>query len=65
MTIIEMILALAIIILTGQILILQRYYNDKLSEQALVLGYLIDVIDKSARTKQLDKIRERIFNSSQ
>lgn len=66
MTIIEMILSLAIVILTTQIVILQRYYGDKLEEQAVVLDDLIDIIeDQTATTEQLGKIRRKIFSSSQ
>lgn len=66
MTIIEMILSLAVVILTAQIVILQLHYGDKLEEQAVVLDDLIDIIEEqNATTEQLDKIRERIFSSSQ
>ncbi|MBC8014842.1 MAG: hypothetical protein H7X79_03745 [Sporomusaceae bacterium] len=66
MTIIEMILSLAMVILTAQIVILQRYYGEKLEEQAVVLGDLIDIIeDQTATTEQFGKIRRKIFSSSQ
>jgi hypothetical protein len=66
LTPIEIILLLSVVALTAQVLILQRHYTEKLSDQAMVLGYLLDfVMDKTADSERVDQIRDKIFNSSQ
>jgi len=66
MTIIEVLLSLAIVIVAAQVFILQRHYNEKLSEQAAVLNYLInEVMDKSLNIRRLKKIKSKLFDSSQ
>lgn len=65
MTGIEAVLLLAVIALAAQVLILQRHYTEKLSDQAVVLGFLLERINKSPTDAgRLNQIRDKIFNSS-
>lgn len=66
MTIVEILLSFAIAVLAAQLFILQRHYGEKLSEQSVVLNYLIDVVmDKKTDPNFLRKIKQQVFNSSQ
>lgn len=68
MTIFEVLLALALLIVLVQVIILQRYYNDKLSEQADVLNCLMNYLVKESVTMtNIDKVKvkAKIFESSQ
>lgn len=65
MTGIEAVLVLAVVALAAQVLILQRHYTEKLSDQAVVLGFLLERIHGSpGEADRLDQIRDKIFNSS-
>ncbi|MEN6413636.1 MAG: hypothetical protein ABFC84_12905 [Veillonellales bacterium] len=66
MTIIEILLSFAIVVLAAQLFILQRHYGEKLSAQSVVLNYLIDVVAaKKVDPKSLRKIKQQVFDSSQ
>lgn len=66
MTGMEAILLFAVAVLTAHVVILQRHYTQKLSDQAMVLAFLVETLrDTSADTEKLDQLREIIFNSSQ
>jgi hypothetical protein len=57
---------MAIAILATQILILQRHYTEKLSEQAVILHDLIDLMtNKNNKSQQINELKNKIFNSSQ
>ena len=63
---IEILLLLAVLVLAAQVIILQCHYTEKLSEQAVVLNYLLDIlVDESVNVKQLEQLKDKIFNSSQ
>ncbi len=66
MTGIEIILVLAVIGLAAQVLILQSYYNEKMSDQAAVLDFLLGAVsEKHNDVDRINQIRNKIFNSSQ
>jgi hypothetical protein len=66
MTAIEILLLLAVVVLAAQVLLLQRYYTEKLSDQAMVLNFLLNVIgEKTVDTQRLELIKDKIFSSSQ
>lgn len=66
MTGIEMILLFAVAALAAQMLILQRHWNEKLSDQAMVIGFLVDLASgKTADSGKLEMVRDKIFDSSQ
>lgn len=66
MTTVEIVLALAIAALAAQVVILQRHYTEKLAEHAAMLNDLIDLLGtKRLESKCLNRIKEKIFNSSQ
>jgi hypothetical protein len=57
---------MAIAILATQILILQRHYSEKLSEQAVILHDLIDLMtNNNNKPQQINELKNKIFNSSQ
>jgi hypothetical protein len=66
LTTVEIVLALAVAALAAQIVILQRHYTDKLAEHADLLNDLIDLLETNRpEAKCLNRIKEKIFNSSQ
>lgn len=66
MTGLETVLLLAIAALTAQVLILQRHYNERLSDQATILTLLLDLVEKKGTDPcHLAKIRDKIYDSSQ
>lgn len=66
MTGMEILLLFGVVALAAQVLILQRHYTQKLSDQATVLTFLMETMrDPSIDSDKLDEIRELIFNSSQ
>jgi hypothetical protein len=66
LTLLEIILSMATIVLAIQILILQHHYTNKLSELTILLNDMLDVLDGGKLSPEhLDKIRLKIFNSSQ
>lgn len=66
MTTVEIVLTLAVTVLAVQMVILQRHYTEKLAEHAAMLNDLIDLLGtKRPEVKYLNKIKEKIFNSSQ
>lgn len=66
MTGMECILSVAVMGLAAQLMILQSHYNEKLSEQAVVLEFLLTAVgDKESDEDQINQLREKIFNSSQ
>ncbi len=66
MTGMEIILAVAVMGLAAQLLILQSHYNEKLSEQAVVLDFLLAAVDdKESDKDRINQLRDKIFNSSQ
>lgn len=66
LTIVEVLLLMAVMVLAAQIMILQHHYTEKLSDQAVVLNYLMDLLGgKRIDTKELAQIKDKIFNSSQ
>lgn len=65
MTGIEVVLLLSVGALTAQVLVLQRHYTEKLSDQALVLNFILETItDKPADDDHMIKMREKLFDSS-
>jgi hypothetical protein len=66
MTGIEFILLLAVMVLAAQVLILQSHYNEKLSDQAAVLDFLLTAVsEKDDDEDRINQIRDKIFSSSQ
>lgn len=66
MTTLEIVLLLSIAALTTHVVILQRYYTEKLSEHAILINYLFELLSKSGvNRKYLDNIKLKIFDSSQ
>ena len=66
MTGLEFILLLAVIGLAAQMLILQSHYSERLSDQAAVLDFLLGTVsEKHKDVYRINKIRNKIFNSSQ
>lgn len=66
MTGLELILLVAVIGLAAQVLILQSHYNERLSDQAAVLDFLLAAVEEKRGNKdRIDKIRDKIFNSTQ
>lgn len=66
MTMPEIILSIAISALTIQVLILQRHYTQKLSELSVLINNLLILVDDTKLSpKYLEKIKLKIFNSSQ
>lgn len=66
MTMLEIILSMATVVLAVQVLILQHHYTNKLSELTILLNDVLDLVDGgNPNPEHLDKIRLKIFNSSQ
>jgi hypothetical protein len=64
MTPFETILLLAVVVLAAQVVILQRHYNEKLSDQAMVLSFLLGfVLEKRADGQQVEQVKYKIFDS--
>ena len=62
----EIILLMGTIVLAVQVLILQHHYTNKLSELTIILNNVLDLVENGKlNSEQLDKIRLKIFNSSQ
>lgn len=64
MTGVEIILAFAVAALAVHVVILHRHYNQKLSDQAMVLAFLVETVQDGPADEKLDEIREKIFTSS-
>ena len=66
MTTLEIILLLAITALTTHVIILQRYYTERLSEHSILINYLIGSLGSDTmNNKYLDNLKLKIFDSSQ
>lgn len=65
MTGIETILLFAVAALAAHVLILQRHYTQKLSDQAMILAFLVETLrDRPVDKEKLEEIRGIIFDSS-
>ncbi|WP_040683319.1 hypothetical protein [Thermosinus carboxydivorans] len=66
MSAIELILLMVVAGLAAQVVILQRHYEERLSDQAMVLNCLFELLrGKTLRPEQLEDVRNKIFSSSQ
>jgi hypothetical protein len=65
MTPMEVVLLLAVVLLTVEVLVLKRHYTEKLSDQAMMLNSLLYFVGaKSDEDKRFDKYKEKIFDNS-
>ena len=66
MTPIECILLLAVAGLAAQIMILQRHYSARLTDQSILISYLFELVASgSVESAEVEQIRDKIFSSSQ
>ena len=66
MTFLEGLLIMAIVALGVQQLLMQRHYDEKLSDQAFVINCLLNQTDmETDNPEHLNDIRDKLFNSSQ
>lgn len=65
MTPIEFILLFAVVVMIGQVFILQMHYGEKLASQAAVLNYLVNMVAEKENDREvINSLREKIFHSS-
>lgn len=66
MTFLEALLIMAVVALGVQLLLIQRHYDEKLADQATIIGYIISQTSLDIENPQrINDIRDKLFNSSQ
>lgn len=66
MTFLEALLIIAIVALGIQLVLIQRHYDERLADQATIIGYIISQTSLDMENPQrINDIRDKLFNSSQ
>lgn len=66
MTFLEALLSMAVVALGIQLLLIQRHYDEKLADQAMIICYIISQTSLEIEDSQnINDIRDKLFNSSQ